>query len=72
MHGESDAFHMLKLHSMLVVNKDISFSELENMIPFEREAFLTILIEEKNKINNNNNNINPKIDISTSDVRDFG
>ncbi len=71
MHGESDAFHMLKLHSMLVVNKDISFSELENMIPFEREAFLTILIEEKNKINNNNN-INPKIDISTSDVRDFG
>lgn len=71
MHGESDAFHMLKLHSMLVVNKDISFSELENMIPFEREAFLTILIEEKNKINNNNN-INPKIDISTNDVRDFG
>ncbi len=70
MHGESDAFHMLKLHSMLVVNKDISFSELENMIPFEREAFLTILIEEKNKINNNN--INPKIDISTNDVRDFG
>lgn len=70
MHGESDAFHMLKLHSMLVVNKDISFSELENMIPFEREAFLTILIEEKNKINNNNN-INPKIDISTNDVRDF-
>ena len=71
MHGEADAFHMLKLHSMLVVNKDISFTELENMIPFEREAFLTILIEEKNKINNNNN-INPKIDISTSDVRDFG
>lgn len=70
MHGESDAFHMLKLHSMLVVNKDISFSELENMIPFEREAFLTILIEEKNKINNKNN-INPKIDISTNDVRDF-
>ena len=71
MHGESDAFHMLKLHSMLVVNKDISITELENMIPFEREAFLTILIEDKNKINNNNN-INPKIDISTSDVRDFG
>lgn len=71
MHGESDAFHMLKLHSMLVVNKDISITELENMIPFEREAFLTILIEEKNKINNNNN-INPKIDISTNDVRDFG
>lgn len=70
MHGESDAFHMLKLHSMLVVNKDISITELENMIPFEREAFLTILIEEKNKINNNNN-INPKIDISTNDVRDF-
>lgn len=70
MHGESDAFHMLKLHSMLVVNKDISITELENMIPFEREAFLTILIEEKNKINNNN--INPKIDISTNDVRDFG
>lgn len=67
MHGERDAFHMLKLHTMLVVNKDISLAELENMLPFEREAFLTLLIEEKNKINNN---INPKIDINHIDVRD--
>jgi hypothetical protein len=67
MHGETDAFHMLRLHSMLVVNKDIALSELENMIPFQREAFLTILLESKEKVNKGSN---PQFDINHEDIRD--
>lgn len=67
MHGETDAYHMLRLHSTLAVNKDMTISELEKMIPFEREAFLTVLIEEKNKINK----VVQKIDIHPeNDIRD--
>lgn len=52
MHGENDAFHMFNLHTKLVHNKEILWSELENMIPFQKEAYINILIstiKEENK-----------------------
>lgn len=44
MHGEDDAFHMFNLHTKLVHNKEILWSELENMIPFQKEAYINILV----------------------------
>lgn len=44
MHGEDDAFHMFNLHTKLVHNKEIQWSELENMIPFQKEAYINILV----------------------------
>lgn len=44
MHGEDDAFHMFKLHTKLVHNKEMLWSELEGMIPLEKEAFINFLL----------------------------
>lgn len=46
MHGELDAMHMFELHTKLVHKKEMSWSELENMLPFEKDAYLNILINE--------------------------
>ena len=37
------------------------------MIPFQREAFLTILLETKEKVNKGSN---PQFDINHEDIRD--
>lgn len=45
MHGELDAMHMFDLHTKLVHKKEITWSELENMIPFEKEAYINTLLK---------------------------
>lgn len=53
MHGESDATHMLDLHTKMVLRKDIGWDEIKSMLPFEKDAFINILLKtlaEKKKI----------------------
>jgi hypothetical protein len=44
MHGAEDAFHMFELHTKLVHKKEISWTELENMIPFEKQIYIEMLL----------------------------
>lgn len=45
MHGELDTMHMFDLHTKLVHKKEITWSELENMLPFEKEAYINTLLK---------------------------
>lgn len=61
MHGESDAYHMLDLHTKLVLRKDIGWEEIKSMLPFEKDAFINILLKnlaEKKKVPGPNFDIN--------------
>ena len=52
MHGPLDAMHMFELHTKLVHKKEITWDELENMLPFVKEAYINTLlktIEEENQ-----------------------
>lgn len=65
MHGPMDAMHMFELHTKLVHKKEITWTELENMIPFEKEAYISILLKtleediKKSTAHLNNQDINP-------------
>lgn len=52
MHGETDAFHMLDMHTKLVLRKEIGWTELKSMLPFEKEAFINILLKELADVKN--------------------
>lgn len=63
MHGDMDALHMLDLHTKLTHKKEISWSELESMLPFEKDAYINILIKTLENENDTKKANKPMFDI---------